>query len=126
MAEQMNRKVEYLVDDKHIPEIVAALRTIEDLKGLSEEEFSWLAAHGTERFDNDGDLIFSQGAPPHHLMFILSGEVHVHRHSSSPVSILVGQTGRITGKTPFSRIKAWNADGRSSGDTWILELQDSL
>jgi signal transduction histidine kinase len=126
MAEQMNRKVEYLVNDEHIPEIVAALRTIEDLKGLSEEEFTWLATHGTERFDNDGDLIFSQGAPPHHLMFILSGEVLVHRHSSSPVSILVGQTGRITGKTPFSRIQAWNADGRSSGKTWILEVHDSL
>ena len=109
----MNRIVEYLVDEKCIPEIVAALRTIEDLKGLSEEEFTWLAAHGTERFGSDGDLIFSQGAPPHYLMFILSGEILVHRHSSSPVSILVGQTGRITGKTPFSRIQAWTrTDGR--------------
>lgn len=125
MKEQMNSKVEYLVDDKRIAEIVAALCTIEDLKGLTEEEFTWLATHGTERFGNDGDVIFSQGTPPHHLMFILSGDVLVHRHSSSPVSVLLGQTGRITGKTPFSRIKAWNADGRSSGKTWILELHDS-
>lgn len=110
---------------KRITEIVAALRTIDDLNGLSEEEFIWLATHGTEKFGNDGDFIFSQGTPPHHLMFILSGEVLVHRHSSSPVSVLIGQTGRITGKTPFSRIKAWNADGRSSGKTWILELHDS-
>jgi signal transduction histidine kinase len=114
------------IDDERIGEIVAALRTIEDLKGLTEEEFSWLAIHGTERFGEDGDLIFSQGTPPHDLMFILSGEVLVHRHSSSPVSVLIGQTGRITGKTPFSRINAWNADGRSSGKTWILELHDSL
>ena len=125
MTEQMNPKAEYLIDDKRIREIVAALRTIEDLKGLTEEEFAWLAIHGAERFGNDGDLIFSQGTPPHHLMFILSGEVLVHRHSSSPVSVLIGQTGRITGKTPFSRIKAWNADGRSSGKTWILEMHDS-
>jgi signal transduction histidine kinase len=125
MTEQMNPKVEYLVDNKRITEIVAALETIEDLKGLTKEEFTWLAVHGTEKFSDDGDLIFSQGTPPHHLMFILSGEVFVHRHSSSPVSVLIGQTGRITGKTPFSRIKAWNADGRSSGKTWILELHDS-
>ena len=118
----MNSKVEYMVDDKRVREIVSALCTIEDLKGLTEEEFAWLATRGTERFGEDGDLIFSQGTPPHHLMFILSGDVLVHRHSSSPVSILIGQTGRITGKTPFSRIKAWNADGRSSGKTWILEL----
>ena len=96
MTEQMNRKIEYLVDEKRIPEIVAALRTIDDLMGLTEEEFTWLAAYGTKSVDNDGYLIFSQGAPPHRLMFIFSGEVLVHRHSSSPISILVGQTGRIT------------------------------
>jgi signal transduction histidine kinase len=108
-----------------IADIVAALSTIEALKGLTDEEFTWLATHGTERFGKDGDVIFSQGTPPEHLMFILKGEVLVKRHSSSPVSVLIGQTGRITGKTPFSRIKAWNADGRSSGNTWILELHDS-
>jgi signal transduction histidine kinase len=125
MAEQMNSKVEYMVDNKRITEIIAALCTIEELKGLTEEELIWLAARGTEKFGNDGDLIFSPKTPPDHLIFILSGEVLVHRHSSSPVSVLIGRTGRITGKTPFSRIKAWNADGRSSGKTWILELHDS-
>jgi hypothetical protein len=60
MTEQMNPKVEYLVDDKRITEIVAALSTIEDLKGLTEKEFTWLATHGTEKFGNDGDFIFSK------------------------------------------------------------------
>lgn len=121
----MKSQVEYPEQAGHIADIVAALSTIEHLQGLTREEFTWLATHGEERFGKDGDLIFSQGTPPQHLMFILKGDVMVHRHSSSPVSVLIGQTGRITGKTPFSRIKAWNADGRSSGDTWILELHDS-
>ena len=125
MTEQMQSEVERPDHARPIADIVAALSTIEALKGLTEEEFTWLATHGTERFGKDGDLIFSQGTPPEHLMFILHGDVLVKRHSSSPVSVLIGQTGRITGKTPFSRIKAWNADGRSSGDTWILELHDS-
>src|ERR1700678_2826122 len=105
-------------------DIVTALKSIGELQGLTENECGWIAKHGTERIGADGDVIFSQGTPPEHLMFILRGDVLVKRHSSSPVSILIGQTGRITGKTPFSRIKAWNADGRSSGDTWILELHD--
>ena len=125
MAERRQSEVERPDHARPIADIVAALSTIENLKGLTEEEFTWLATHGTERFGKDGDLIFSQGTPPEHLMFILHGDVLVRRHSSSPVSILIGQTGRITGKTPFSRIKAWTADGRSSGDTWILELHDS-
>ena len=125
MAVELNSKVEHRGHAHSIADIVAALSTIEALKGLTKEEFTWLATHGTERFGKDGDLIFSQGTPPEHLMFILDGDVLVHRHSSSPVSVLIGQTGRITGKTPFSRIKAWNADGRASGNTWILELHDS-
>jgi signal transduction histidine kinase len=125
MAEHMQAKVDRPDHTTPIADIVAALSTIEGLKGLTTEEFTWLATHGTERFGKDGDLVFSQGTPPEHLMFILQGNVIVKRHSSSPVSVLIGQTGRITGKTPFSRIKAWNADGRSSGDTWILELHDS-
>jgi signal transduction histidine kinase len=125
VADQMKSKVERPEHASPIADIVAALSTIEDLKGLAEEEFIWLAIHGTERFAKDGEFIFSQGTPPEHLIFILSGDVMVHRHTSSPVSVLIGQTGRITGKTPFSRIKAWNADGRSSGATWFLELHDS-
>jgi CRP-like cAMP-binding protein len=125
VADQMKSKVERPEHASPLADIVAASSTIEDLKGLTKEEFIWLAIHGTERFATDGEFIFSQGTPPEHLMFILSGEVMVHRHTSSPISVLIGQTGRITGKTPFSRIKAWNADGRSSGDTWFLELHDS-
>jgi signal transduction histidine kinase len=123
-AERMQSKVEGPDQTRPIADVVAALSTIEALQGLTEEEFTWLATHGTQRFGKDGELIFSQGSPPEHLMFILHGDILVKRHSSSPVSVLIGQTGRITGKTPFSRIKAWNADGRSSGDTWILELHD--
>lgn len=126
MTEKTTSDGEFHQNRSRKAEIIPALRAIEDLKGLSDEELAWIAEHGTERFWRDGELIFSQGAPPRHLMFILRGTVFVHRHTSSPVSFLIGQTGRITGKTPFSRIKAWNADGRSSGDTWILELHDSL
>ncbi len=126
MTEQMTFDAGTPPNDVREAEIVSALRTIEDLNGLSDEEFAWIAKHGTERFGRDGELIFSQAAPPHHLMLILRGSVFIRRHTSSPVSVLTGQTGRITGKTPFSRIEAWNADGRSSGDTWILELHDSL
>jgi signal transduction histidine kinase len=126
MTEQLTSDALTPPNEARTAEIISALRTIEDLNGLGEKEFIWLATHGKERFGQDGDLIFSQGAPPHHLMFILRGNVLVHRHTSSPVCVLSGQTRRITGKTPFSRIKAWNADGRSSGETWILELHDSL
>lgn len=104
---------------------ILALQSIEELKGLAPEELAWIAGAGNERCVQDGDLVFSQGAPPHHLIFILAGEVMIKRHTSSTVSMLTGKTGRITGKTPFSRIRAWSADGRASGNVWLLELHES-
>lgn len=104
---------------------IAALDSIEELKGLTEEELRWIADAGTERSVQDGELIFSHEAPPYHLLFVLAGEVVIKRHTSSPVSVLTGRTGRITGKTPFSRIQAWNAVGRAEGDVWLLELHES-
>ena len=117
------------MNEPHLPSTgeqqVVALQTIEELKGLTLDELRWIADAATERFANDGELIFAQGAPPHHLMFVLAGEVLIKRRTSSPVSVLTGRTGRITGKTPFSRIRAWNADGRASGSVWLLEIHES-
>jgi hypothetical protein len=56
MAVQMNSKVERPDHVNSIADIVAALSTIEALKGLTEEVFAWLATHGTARFGKDGDL----------------------------------------------------------------------
>jgi signal transduction histidine kinase len=40
------------------------------------------------------------------------------------VTVFTGRSGRITGKTPFSRIRKWNADGRASGNVWLLEIHE--
>jgi signal transduction histidine kinase len=125
MDRDQNKHVRAPASEDDLFAIVDALRPIEDLSGLTDEELRWIAIHGAERRIADGELIFSQGAPPHHLIFLLSGEVAIKRHTSSPVSVLAGHTGRITGKTPFSRMRAWNADGRATGDVWLLEVHDS-
>jgi signal transduction histidine kinase len=103
---------------------ITALRTIEELNGLTQEELRWIADAGTERSVQDGELIFSQGAPPCHLLFVLEGEIAIKRHTSSPVTVFTGRSGRITGKTPFSRIRRWNADGRASGSVRLLEIHE--
>lgn len=103
---------------------IAALSAIEELKGLTLEELRWIADAGAERSVPDGELIFSQGAPPCHLLFILDGEIAIKRHTSSLVTVFTGRSGRITGKTPFSRIRKWNADGRASGNVRLLEIHE--
>jgi signal transduction histidine kinase len=106
-------------------EIVAALRRIKILEPLADEEFLWLAEHGTERMARDGTLVFHGGAPVHHMTILLRGEVHVRR-TGGPVSFFIGRSGQVTGKLPFSRMKSFGGDGYAVGDLWTLDFEESL
>jgi signal transduction histidine kinase len=105
---------------------IVALRTLTELKGLTDEEFTWLATHCNERVGPDGSTVFVENEPSHHLHFILEGEVNVHRRNSGPATLFIGRAGRFTGKLPFSRMKTWGADGYSYGPVWLLDLHEEF
>jgi len=109
-----------------IPEIVAALRTVTPLDGLSEQEYTWLATRGKERIGEDRTLIFREGEPAVNLNFILKGEVQVRRLRSGPIALFIGRAGQMTGKLPYSRMKTYGGDGYSVGTTWALDIDQAL
>ena len=53
-----------------LPQLIAALRTIPPLDGLTEAEYAWLATHGTETVGDDGSVVFLEGGPVDKLHFI--------------------------------------------------------
>jgi hypothetical protein len=107
-------------------DIIAALRRIAELDGLSDDEYTWIAHHCTERVGAEGTVLFSEKEPCYHLHFILCGEVHVHRRNSGPVALYIGRTGNMTGKLPYSRMKTWGGDGYASGTLWVLDLHEDF
>ncbi|WP_263368391.1 sensor histidine kinase [Edaphobacter bradus] len=107
-------------------EIVAALRTVPPLDGLTEEEYAWLATHGAERVGEPGSIVFLEGVPADRMTFILRGEIHVRRHNTGPLTLWIGRAGQMTGKLPFSRMKTFGADGYSIGNTWALDIHQDL
>jgi CRP-like cAMP-binding protein len=107
-------------------EIIAALRTITALDGLTDEEYGWLATHGTERVGEDGAMVFTEGSPADSMIFILKGEVHVRRHNGGPMAMWIGRAGAMTGKLPFSRMKSYGGDGYTVGPSWSLQIQEAL
>jgi len=109
-----------------LSEIIAALRTIPPLDGLSENEYGWLASHGTERISDTDALVFREAEPASHLVFILRGEIHVRRRHSGPMALFIGRAGQMTGKLPFSRMKNYGGDGYTIGPTWVLDVHESL
>jgi signal transduction histidine kinase len=109
-----------------IPELMNALRHVELLQGLKEEEYRWLAEHGSERRAAHRAVVVRENEPAHHMNIILDGEVNVSRANSGSVSLFIGRTARVTGKLPFSRMKFWGATGYSAGHLWVLDIHEDL
>jgi len=109
-----------------LPQIIAALRTIVQLEGLTDAEYTWLATHGKERRGDKGALVFREGEPACNLNFILQGEIHVRRTHSGPMMLFIGRAGQMTGKLPFSRMKGYGGDGYTIGPVWVLDIHESL
>ncbi len=107
-----------------INQVIAALRTVEALKGLVDEEYYWLAANGTERIADGQRVVFRQDEPAHHLSILLEGEIYIHRRNSGSINLFIGRTAQITGKLPYSRMATWAGDGVSSGRLWILDIHE--
>ena len=106
-------------------EVVAALRGIHQLEGLTTEEYTWLATHGTMLRFADADIVFRSGDMVDSMSILLEGEIHVRRHQSGPISYFIGRSGQLTGKLPYSRMKFYGGEGYASGEVWLLNLSES-
>lgn len=107
-----------------VEQIVAALRTIPAIDGLTDEEYRWLATHGTERKGEDGAMVFTEGTPADRMTFLLQGDVQVRRRNGGPLTMWIGRAGLMTGKLPFSRMKTYGGDGYLVGPGWSLDIHE--
>lgn len=109
---------------QHSPvgEIVAALRGIEALDGLSGEEYLWLARNGIEIKVEPGALLFREGDPPASMNILLRGEIHLRRADTGDVPYFIARTGQIAGLMPFSRMQGYGGTGYAVGEAWALDI----
>ncbi|MDQ2832940.1 MAG: ATP-binding protein [Acidobacteriota bacterium] len=107
-------------------EIIQALRSISSLDGLSEQEYLWLATHGSERRGEDRALLFRENEPAVAMNIILEGEVQVRRRHTGPIALFIGRAGQMTGLLPFSRMKNYGGDGYAVGMVWTLDVPKEL
>ena len=103
-------------------EIIAGLRTIEALDGLTDDEYLWLAQHGVEHISEPGTILFREGEPVAHMNILLKGEVHVRRQQSGNVSFFMARMGQISGLLPFSRMKGYGGTSYAVGQVWSLDI----
>ena len=121
---ELEQQLEFASQSAHTPieEIVAALRHIGALDGLTDSEYEWLAGNGTERKVPAGTMLFREGDPPIGMNIMLRGEVHIRRAQTGSMSFFIARMGQMSGVLPFSRMKGYGGSGYAVGDVWTLDI----
>src|SRR5881275_926085 len=74
-----------------VDQIIAALRRVEALDGLTEQDYLWLAENGTEQKLSAGQEVFQEGDPADRMTILLKGEVHVRRRERGSVAFFISR-----------------------------------
>ena len=69
------------------------------------EELAWLAAHGSIRQLNSGQVLVAKGAVIDHLWIVLKGRLAIFvDRGAGPHKIMEWREGEVTGLLPYSRL----------------------
>lgn len=117
---EVEKRLQYI--HSPIDKIVAGLKNVGQLDGLSDAEYEWLARNGTEVLAPKGTVIFNEGEPADRMTILLEGEIHVQARNQ----LFIGRSGQITGVLPFSRMKAYGGRSTAVADTWAVEYKREL
>jgi CRP-like cAMP-binding protein len=92
-------------------DLVERLAGHRTLGGAPREELAWLAAHGSLRQLNEGEVLAAKGAPVPALFIVLSGHVAIFiDRGAGRHKLFEWRAGDVTGMLPYSRLVSPPAD----------------
>jgi signal transduction histidine kinase len=93
------------------------------LGSASRAELEWLAAHGTLRSLNPGEILSHKGQPVEGMFIVLSGHVAIYVDRGAGLKkVTEWRTGDVTGVLPYSRLTAPPGDSVAQEPTMLLEI----
>src|SRR5277367_1701906 len=102
-----------------------ALRKIDLLEDLEDQQIQWLADHVEEVHAVDGEVIMREGEPADSLVFIFEGGMRFQKESVPDSPAFFAQAGDVSGKLPYSRMSTILGMGRAIGNMWAGRLRES-
>ena len=105
-------------------DLIDRLAEHKTLGGAPREELAWLAAHGTLRQLNAGEVLSHKGAPVEGLYVVLSGHVALFGRSRLRAADKIAEwrDGDVTGMLPYSRLVSPPGDSIAQEPTEILVI----
>jgi signal transduction histidine kinase len=108
-------------------ELFTQLKQIPEFKNLPEAQLQWLAEKGKVVAFSDGQKIFGKGDAIQEMRILLRGELNFFVEQAGNLrNVGTVEKGEITGKLPFSRMKAATGEGIVTGDTLMYSLHQDL
>jgi signal transduction histidine kinase len=104
-------------------EIIDRLAEHKTLGTAPREELAWLAAHGTLRKLEAGEVLSHKGIPVEGLYVVLSGHVTLFvDRGAGPQKMIEWRTGEVSGVLPYSRLVTPPGDAIVQEPTEILSI----
>src|SRR5512146_3578923 len=93
------------------------------LGGAPREELAWLAAHGSLRRLNAGDVLITKNQPVDNMWVVLSGRIGIFvDRGTGPHKMMEWREGDVTGLLPYSRLKNPPGDTIAQESSVILAV----
>jgi signal transduction histidine kinase len=104
-------------------DLVDRLAEHKALGAAPREELAWLAAHGSLRKLNAGDVLTAKGARVEGLFVVLSGRIAISvDRGAGPHKIIEWREGDVTGLLPYSRLVSPPGDTVAQEPTEIVDV----
>jgi signal transduction histidine kinase len=104
-------------------DLVDRLAEHKTLGAAPREELAWLAAHGSLRKLNAGDVLTAKGARVEGLFVVLSGRIAISvDRGAGPHKIIEWREGDVTGLLPYSRLVSPPGDTVAQEPTEIVDV----
>jgi signal transduction histidine kinase len=104
-------------------DLVDRLAQHKTLSVAPRQELAWLAAHGSVRTLNTGDILTRKGKQVSSLFVMLSGRIAIFADRGTGLKkIAESQAGDVTGMLPYSRLTSPPADSVAQEPTEILDV----
>jgi signal transduction histidine kinase len=114
-----------IINPRHVADtsLIERLAALPTLAAIPRDQLEWLAAHGTIRRFEDGEVMFPEAEPIHDLYVVLSGRfsISVTRGGVSR-TVKAWQAGDLSGHLPYSRMTATPGKILADGPVEMLEI----
>ena len=104
-------------------DLIDRLASHKTFDGVPREELAWLAAHGSMRLLDEGEVLTAKGTPVKALYVVLAGRIAIFiDRGTGRHKLMEWHAGDVTGMLPYSRLVSPPADTVAQERTEIFEV----